>query len=95
LTTGLIAIGKTPNTDVAFIKEIQIGNNVFVGMGAILLPGTIINNNVIIGSGSVVRGIIPENSIVIGNPWRVVSTVTEKAYKWEKTLAEIELRVDK
>lgn len=94
LTTGLISLGKTPKTDLAFIKEIIIRENVFIGMGALIMPGTVINSNVIIGAGSVVRGIIPENSIVIGNPAKVVSSLKEKALKWEKMTIGNELRID-
>jgi acetyltransferase-like isoleucine patch superfamily enzyme len=42
-----------------FIKPIAIGNNVFIGAGSIILPGTTIGDNVIIGAGSVVKGFIP------------------------------------
>ena len=94
LTTGLIALGKTPKSDLAFIREIVIKENVFIGMGALIMPGTVINNNVIIGAGSVVRGVIPEDSIVIGNPAKVISSLKEKALKWEKLAQSDELRVD-
>lgn len=94
VTTGLIALGKTPETDIAIIKDIVIGDNVFIGMGAIIMPGTIINDNVIIGAGSVVRGTIPEDSIVIGNPSKVIGTLSEKALLWEQNLKSAVTRVD-
>lgn len=59
------------------MKGVYIGNNVFIGMGAIILPGTHISNNVIIGAGSVVRGFIEENSIIIGNPAKKVTTLAD------------------
>lgn len=49
-----------------------IGNQVWIGGGAILLPGVTIGNNVVIGAGSVVTGDIPDNVIAYGNPCRVV-----------------------
>ncbi len=52
--------------------KITIGNDVFIGMNSILLPGTNIGNNSIVGAGSVVRGKFPDNSVVIGNPAKVV-----------------------
>ena len=52
--------------------KIVIGNNVFIGMNAIILPNTIIGDNCVIGAGSVVRGKIANNSIVMGNPAQVV-----------------------
>lgn len=83
LTTGLIALNKEPDTDIAFKKEIHIGRNVFIGMGAIIMPGTIIHDNVVIGAGTVVRGTIHSDAIVIGNPGQIIGKLTEKALKWE------------
>lgn len=54
------------------LGEIIIGDNSFIGLNAILLPNTKIGKNCIIGAGSVVKGNIPDNSIVIGNPGKVV-----------------------
>ena len=52
--------------------KITIGNNVFFGNNCTILPNTIIGDNCIIGAGSVVRGKFPENSVIIGNPAKVV-----------------------
>jgi acetyltransferase-like isoleucine patch superfamily enzyme len=51
---------------------IRVGDNVYVGMGVTILPNTVIGSNCIIGTGSVVRGVIPDDSVVFGNPARVV-----------------------
>jgi acetyltransferase-like isoleucine patch superfamily enzyme len=56
--------------------KIKIGNNVFIGMNCIVLLNTTIGDNCIIGAGSVVRGHFAENSIIIGNPAKVVSNIT-------------------
>ena len=45
-----------------------IGNNVWIGGGAIIMPGVTIGNNVVIGAGSVVTKDIPDNIIAYGNP---------------------------
>jgi carbonic anhydrase/acetyltransferase-like protein (isoleucine patch superfamily) len=82
VTTGLIAIGEAPPTDVAVHRPITIGNNVFIGMGSILLPGTTIGDNVIVAAGSVVRGTIPSDALVLGNPATVVDTLTGRADRW-------------
>lgn len=55
--------------------EVVLGNNVFVGVNSILLMGTHIGNNVIIGAGSVVGGRIPDNVVVAGNPARIIKTL--------------------
>ena len=52
--------------------KIKIGNNVFIGNNCTILPNTIIGDNCIIGAGSVVRGKFAENSVIVGNPAKVV-----------------------
>lgn len=49
-------------------NKIIIGNNVFIGMSSIVLPGVRIGNNVIVGAGSVITKSIPSNAVVAGNP---------------------------
>jgi acetyltransferase-like isoleucine patch superfamily enzyme len=51
---------------------ITIGNNVWIGGNASVLDGVTIGNNCIIGAGSVVTKNIPDNSIAVGNPCRVI-----------------------
>jgi acetyltransferase-like isoleucine patch superfamily enzyme len=58
------------NADV--FGKIKIGNNVFIGDNCTILPNTIIGDNSIVGAGSVVRGKFPENSVIFGNPAKVV-----------------------
>jgi acetyltransferase-like isoleucine patch superfamily enzyme len=94
LTTGLISIKKCPPTDQAFLKPIVIGNNVFIGLGSIILPGTNIGNNVIVGAGSIVRGRVPDDSIVVGNPAKVVGKLKEKSEVWLKKMSTSSLRID-
>ncbi|HLO60105.1 MAG TPA: acyltransferase [Bacteroidales bacterium] len=76
-TTALIAAGKKPATDIGILRDITIGDNVFIGMNSIILPGTNIGNNVIVGAGSVVRGKIPDFSVVAGNPAIVISNILD------------------
>ena len=49
-------------------REISIGNNCFIGMNTIILKGTIIGDNSIVGAGSVVSGKFKSDSIICGNP---------------------------
>lgn len=56
---------------------VTIGNNVFVGMNAVILSGTTIGDNVIVGAGSIVSGVIPPNVVVAGNPARVICGIDE------------------
>ena len=55
--------------------KIKIGNNVFIGNNCTILPNTAIGDNCIIGSGSVVRGKFPDNSVIIGNPAKVIMNI--------------------
>ncbi|WOK05366.1 acyltransferase [Imperialibacter roseus] len=80
-TTALIAIGETPDEDIGVLRNISIGDNVFIGMNTIILPGTTIGSNVIVGAGCVVRGNIPDYAIVAGNPANVIGDVREYANK--------------
>ena len=56
-------------------KPVTIGNNVFIGIDAMILMGTTIGDNVIIGAKSVVRGNVPSNSVVSGNPAKVICSI--------------------
>jgi len=51
---------------------VLIGNNVWIGGGAIIMPGVTIGDNVVIGAGSIVTKSIPNNVIAVGNPCRVL-----------------------
>ncbi len=53
-------------------KPVKIGKNVFVGCNSILLKGTVIGDNCIIGAGSVVHGVFEDNCVIAGNPARVI-----------------------
>ena len=55
--------------------KINIGNNVFIGINCTILLNTTIGDNCIIGAGSVVRGNFPDNSVILGNPAKVVMSM--------------------
>ena len=57
---------------------IHIGNNVWIGAGAILLPGVTVGDNTVIGAGSVVTKDVPANVVAVGNPCRVLREITER-----------------
>lgn len=58
-------------------RKTQIGNNVFIGMNSIILMGTHIGDNCIVGAGSICHGTYPDNSVVAGNPARVICSLDE------------------
>ena len=58
-------------------KPVEIGSDVWVGGGAIILPGVRIGNGAVIGAGSVVTRDIPERVFAAGNPCRVIREISE------------------
>lgn len=70
------------------VGGVNIGSNVFIGAGSIILPGVNVSDNVIIGAGSVVTKDIPENSVVVGNPAKIVCSYLDYMEKHNIKLAE-------
>ena len=60
-----------------YAYPITIGYNVWIGAQVCVLPGVTIGDNTIIGAGSVVTKSIPANVLAVGNPCRVLRTITE------------------
>lgn len=61
------------------VNPVCIGNHVFIGIGSCILPGVHIGNNVVIGANSVVTSDVPDDSMAVGSPARVI-----KIYNYEK-----------
>jgi maltose O-acetyltransferase len=60
-----------------YTHPVNIGDNVWICAGAIILPGVTINANSVIGAGSIVTKDIPPNSLAVGNPCKVIRTLTK------------------
>lgn len=56
---------------------IQVGNNVFIGANAIIMPGVTIGNDVVVGAGAVVTRDVPDGSVVGGCPARLIKPVDD------------------
>lgn len=69
----LLAENRTLDRDTP--SDIIIGNNVWIGLNAIVLKGSKIGDNSVISAGSVVKDIFPKNSLIMGNPARVIKTL--------------------
>ena len=54
---------------------VHIGNNVWIGAGAVIVPGVTIGDNSVIGAGSVVTKDIPADCVAVGNPCRVIKSI--------------------
>ena len=55
---------------------VRIGKNCWIGAGALILPGVTIGDNSVIGAGSVVTKDIPSNVVAVGNPCRVLRSIS-------------------
>lgn len=74
-----------------FNMPVRIEENVWIGAGAILLPGVTIGKNSVIGAGSVVTRDIPENVVAVGVPCRVLRPINDRdkqVYFRNRTLEE-------
>ena len=58
-----------------FNIPVHIGSNVWIGAGAVIMPGVTIGDNSVIGAGSVVTKNIPTNVVAVGNPCRVLREI--------------------
>lgn len=94
ITNAFRAIGEKMDKDVALVRGIKIGNNVFIGKKTILMPNCEIGDNCIVGAGSVVRGKIPNGSVVMGNPAEIVGDVFKLAKKWQSIAPQF-IRTDR
>jgi len=63
------------NRDLIEKKSVKIGNNTFVGANAVVLMGVNIGDHCIIGAGAVVTKDVPDNSVVVGVPAKMIGKV--------------------
>ena len=68
-------VPATPFTACHIDGDIRVGNNVFIGAGCIVLPGSRIGDNVVVGAGSVVKGELESGWIYAGQPARKVKAL--------------------
>lgn len=73
----LNALNKFGEKRMSKMAQIKIGDNVYIGQNAMIMPGVEIGNNVIIGAGSIVTRNIPDNSVAVGVPATVKKSIDE------------------
>lgn len=76
------------NRGLEYAYPITVGDNVWIGAGVHVMPGVRIGSNVVIGGGSVVVRDIPDNSVAVGNPCRVIRPITDadRSKSWDKEI---------
>lgn len=74
---------------------VHIGNCVWIGAGAIIMPGVTIGDGSVIGAGSVVTKDIPAGVVAVGNPCKVLREINDDDYKYYTKGKEIGFQVEK
>ncbi len=73
----IITTGKETTVYTTRALSVEIGNNVWLGGGALVMPGVTIGNNTTIGAGAVVTKSVPPNVFAAGNPCRAIKEIEE------------------
>lgn len=72
---GGVWVLRNGDPDIDVVRPITVGNNVFIGYGAMIMPGVTIGNNVVIGAKALVTRDIPDDSVAVGIPARVIKGI--------------------
>lgn len=74
---GSVWVFRESEPEIDLIASIKVGSNVFIGYNSIILPGSEIGDNCIIGAGSIVRGKVESGSVFAGVPARRIKSIEE------------------
>lgn len=91
-TAGHPVEPKLRRMGIQFNMPVHIGENVWIGAGAVIVPGVTIGHNSVIGAGSVVTRDIPANVVAVGNPCRVLREIGERDREYYYRDKKIDIR---
>lgn len=74
---GGVWVFRDDQPDIDLVAPVRVGSNVFIGLGAIVLPGVTIADNVVIGAGAVVTRDVPPGVVAVGTPAKPVKSIDE------------------
>ena len=80
--------------EMQFNADIHVGNNVWIGAGAILLPGVTIGDDTVIGAGSIVTKDIPSGVVAVGNPCRILREIGERDRNYYFRNLEVDIEIE-
>ncbi|WP_435415573.1 acyltransferase [Polaribacter aestuariivivens] len=83
-THGAAWVFREKNPKMDFFGKVTIKNNIYIGNNSLIMPGVTINDNVIVAAGSVVTKSVPSNSIIGGNPAKILGNVQDFEIKMHK-----------
>ncbi len=82
---GVATMIRHKHPGIQVFGRIRVGSGTAIGINSILLPGVEIGRDCVIGAGSVVRGRVPDNSLVVGNPAKVAGRASLALAKLAKS----------
>ena len=84
---GGIWVFRDENPDIDLVAPINVGNNVYLGLETVVLPGVTIGDNVIVGARAVVAKDIPSNCVAVGIPAKPIKSINDYYKTIEKKLS--------
>ena len=76
--------GLAPDDRLVVTRPVRIGDNVWIGEGACVMPGVTIGNGCVVGANAVVTKSFPANTVLAGSPARAIRQWNEASQSWER-----------
>jgi acetyltransferase-like isoleucine patch superfamily enzyme len=78
-------IGRHIMSQKSIVKKTFIGENCFIGTGAVIDSGTILGKQCIVGANAVISGLYPDCCVIVGAPGRIIKRYDVNTKEWKKT----------